>query len=411
MPERLETGPDASAVAVAEGAAGVTPPSPREKVDYACPGCHRSLRVRREFFGSTIVCKHCGHQFVPRAAKPDQPAPAPAPAPAALEIAREPVSPLATPIAPELAPLAAEVPPAENHHEDDRDALIRSLGGQVEATQARLDALDSASEGRDGKLMEAIGDLGRLTSDLMTVRLALAALGEDVIAVRSSDSTSGVIESARRVVLDEVASLFQEERQLHQERLQPLQATLDRLHQHHQEFADGHAAALARSEALGERLGALEASPRVDPDHAARLDRLDAAWEDLAAGANALREQSDRLHDQVRQRDRDEARTRAESEAESPHLAEIRAAFDALRTEQEAFRSGLIDHEARRTELEATIVRLEEAHSEHQQAGAIRWQDFEASALDRYRAFEAEVTGRWQETATADSERRRSTLR
>ena len=35
------------------------------RVVYACPHCRRSLRLRPEYFGSNLACKHCERPFIP----------------------------------------------------------------------------------------------------------------------------------------------------------------------------------------------------------------------------------------------------------------------------------------------------------------------------------------------------------
>src|SRR5262249_36727141 len=59
-------------------------PPVKSYIDLSCPNCQRPLRVRTEYAGQRIACKHCSHAFVagvPAEAGPVAPAPAAAPQP------------------------------------------------------------------------------------------------------------------------------------------------------------------------------------------------------------------------------------------------------------------------------------------------------------------------------------------
>src|SRR5215475_1411024 len=54
-------------------------PPVKTYIDLSCPNCQRLLRVRTEYAGKRIACKHCSHAFVagvPADAGPPQPDPA-----------------------------------------------------------------------------------------------------------------------------------------------------------------------------------------------------------------------------------------------------------------------------------------------------------------------------------------------
>lgn len=328
MSEPREPGPDTAMVAGSRPAE-VAAPSPTTKVDYECPGCHRTLRVRREFFGSTLICKHCGNQFVPTA-----------------QGGTPPTIALASPV-PNLPDFTAV------------ETRTRDLAGQLETLGSQVAAIDAGLIERDSRTGQIVSDLARLTADLTGVQQQLAALTDELGGVRQH--ASAATEDAVQAILAGIAHQLREERQHAEQQLEPLRSEVERLHHQNQELAtrvqsqpsDGHEPVDHRWESFQSEVA------RLHQENRELADRFAGQWREeherieqrLASVGNEV----DRLHDQ---------HVAAADDAETNSNVSQSVDTVALATRLDALEASLPVHLEPLTHLEQRVAAWDDRHSE-----------------------------------------------
>src|SRR5215213_5998259 len=132
-------------------------------IELACPKCHEALRVRREYVGKRVTCKHCQQTF--KVWDPD-----------------EPSADLTSP------PPLEGVGPASARG-GDRDAEVARLRQELATAVAELESL------RGGKLVA-------LSAELAELRAERGRLAEELASARAQtagqEAEPGALETVRR---------------------------------------------------------------------------------------------------------------------------------------------------------------------------------------------------------------------
>ncbi|HEV3083689.1 MAG TPA: hypothetical protein VGY66_28165, partial [Gemmataceae bacterium] len=157
-------------------------------VESACPSCHHPVRIRTEYLGKRIACKHCNHTFV---AQPDQLPPAPT--------------------------AAAPQPPTEGI----ADQGVAALEEQLKQVRAELAARTQEHAAAEKKLTETQDEANGLRTALRDLQRQLEQAHEShekKFAALQADAS--VLEQARQQLEGEKKTVQAQWEQKHQAHVQ-----------------------------------------------------------------------------------------------------------------------------------------------------------------------------------------------
>jgi hypothetical protein len=389
----------------------------KQYIEQSCPNCHRSLRVRTEYVGKRIVCRHCQMTFTPAV-----PLAEPAPPPADERLARleeelrqtrderDQLTQARAADAVTMAELQARIGDLQRTH-DERVTAHEEAVRVHEASRGQWEADRHGLLAEwDQKHQSHAEEAGRLHEQLAGVRRQLdeerTTLQDEAIGWREQyQAVVGHID----VLTRDVERLSGE----HQETEQTLRTELGRLSQAVEESRQQGATAAGGREELAarvqelqaeaERLGGVAEEARQQAEAAAR------EREEFAEQASDLRAEAEHLEQELQQ-----ARTELALQAAEPKedVAGLHQQLQAAQREAERLRAVVAEVEERAGQVAEVDAELRAAQAENgrlrqelaaaQQAKGTDTGDAGRQELaEQVRVLHAELEKQRQATATA----------